>query len=147
MSHLDTKFHVLPTHAVISVFATKAAVDSLLTDLKAAGFDDDKIQQRYGAEGLQLVDPDGSHHGFWAKILRGYQRLSGMEARLLDEVETALKANQYALRVDTDSSEAQQSAVLTAMLAHTDKSVFYVGHGTITVLHVGKNYYNAQADG
>ena len=144
-NQVDEHFHILPRNAVISVFSNQAALDGVISALQQAGFAADKLHHRHGEEGLRLVDPDGSHHGLWARLLRSYQRLAGMEARLLEEVEAALKHGEYAVRVDTDGSETQRAAALNTMLLHTDKSIFYTGSGTITVLHVGKNYYNAQA--
>lgn len=147
MNQVNEQFHIfLPKKAVISVFSNQAALDSVMGALQQAGFAADKLQYKHGEEGLRLIDPDGSHHGLWARLLRSYQRLAGMEARLLEEVEAALKHGEYAMRVDTDGSETQRATALHTMLLHTDKSIFYTGTGTITVLHVGKNYYDAQAN-
>ncbi|MEM7798689.1 MAG: hypothetical protein AAF633_05830, partial [Chloroflexota bacterium] len=93
---------------------------------------------------LEVIDPDGSHGGFWGRFIRWYQRLGGPEARMLEQVELALKNNEFAIRVDIDDSDEKRDSVSAAMEDHTNRTIFYILGGTISVLKMGENYYDPE---
>lgn len=138
------EFHLAPHHAVVSIFTSKESLDVVIATLKDAGFQDDHLRFQFGEEGLKTIDPDGSHHGFWGRLMRGYQRLVGTEASIIKAVELALKNGEYVLRVDTDGSDEKRDLALEAMQSQTDRSIIYFGGGTISVLKLGKNHYDPE---
>ena len=138
------EFHLAPYHAVVSIFTNKENLDVVISSLKEAGFQDDQLRFQFGEEGLKTIDPDGSHHGFWGRLMRGYQRLVGTEASTIKAVELALKNGEYVLRVDTDGSDEMRDVALEAMQSQTDRTIIYFGSGTISVLKMGKNHYDPE---
>ncbi|MEM7118833.1 MAG: hypothetical protein AAF614_40825 [Chloroflexota bacterium] len=134
-------FQSIPHNSIITFLSTEEVLENASLALKAAGIKEEQIHCAYGEEGLRRIDPDGSHHGLWARIVRTVQRLAGAEARLIEQVEDALKHGDYILRVETDGSEVMKDSILKTIESYTEKSIFYVGSGTISALKAGKNYY------
>jgi len=132
--------------SILSVFTTKEDVDEVLAKLQKAGFSDEKIAVGHGQAHLDQIDLDGSRHGVVTKFVRQYQRSAGAEAYMIRQSEVALKHGEYTILVRTDGSEEQQVAVQDVMISHTEKSIFYCGRFTITILQLGKNYYNPEAN-
>ena len=137
-------FHLSPHYAVVSIFTSKENLEAAMSMLKEAGFQDDHVRFQFGEEGLKTIDPDGSHHGFWGRLMRGYQRLSGTESIVIKSVELALKNGEYVLRVDTNGSDEQRDLAKQAMQSKTDRTIFYFGNGTISVLKIGANHYEPE---
>ncbi|MCP4417364.1 MAG: hypothetical protein GY805_12135 [Chloroflexi bacterium] len=128
----------LPVNKVVTVLETKETADNAITVLMAAGFAENDIYLHHGEQGQQYIDADGSRHGFLAKLVRVYQRLQGIEKRMLDDAEAGLNAGHYLIGVQTDGSEEQQIKGRDALAAFTDQHIYFCGRFTITILEFAK---------
>ncbi|MEM7034989.1 MAG: hypothetical protein AAF629_35950 [Chloroflexota bacterium] len=124
-----------PVNRVLCIVENKDKLDSALAALKQAGFNDEAVGVLQGQEGLDYLDPDGSHHGIWGRILRFLQH-HGDEAQLFEQTEAALKSGYYAIGVLTDGSDEQKALALEAVKPHAmfDSAIYFAGHGTLELL-------------
>lgn len=125
---------MLPTNKVVSFAETQEAIDAMTVDLLSAGFDDESIYVHHGEQGKKYIDADGAGRGFLGRLMRSYQRLSGAEARMMDEAESTLEAGQYLIGVQTTGSEQEQVYARDAISPHTDRPIYFCGQFTITIL-------------
>ncbi|MEM7535807.1 MAG: hypothetical protein AAF639_26750 [Chloroflexota bacterium] len=134
------KFHVLPINRVVTAVDDEEIAKTICDALIDVGFDKDKATILHGQEGLDYLDLDGSRHGFFTKMVRKYQSLSGPEARLIEQGQAALDHNRYIVSVWTGGSEEDRFRAFEIMSPHTERSIFFCGHSMISVLKVGQNY-------
>lgn len=131
----------LPINKVLTFAPTEADAEAMVAALIRAGFTPDEIQIHHGEEGEQYIDADGSRRGFVSKMMRSYQRLSGVEARMLKEAEAALAAGFYLIGVQTDGGEDERMRARDAMDAHTTYTIYYCGKSTIMMLANWENHW------
>ncbi len=127
---------LLPYNKVVTRIETETGKQTAVAALVAAGFDEPNIYVHHGEQGEAYLDVDGSARGFVGRLVRGYQRLQGIEKQMLDDAEDAIKAGHYLVGVQTDGSEEQQIAARDALAPHTDYNVYWCGKFTITILKV-----------
>lgn len=127
---------LLPYNKVVTRIETEAGKEAAVAALVAANFAESDIYVHHGEQGEQYLDIDGSAHGFIGRLVRGYQRLQGVEKKMMDDAEDALKAGHYLVGAQTDGSEAQQIAARDALAPQTDYNVYWCGRFTITILAV-----------
>lgn len=125
-----TSFRMVPpSNTVIAVLPDQASVDQLLVALTQAHYGDDKVEVMHGQAGLDTVDPDGTAHGMWTRMLRDFQKFTtGVEDRVLTAVQKALEDDKYLVVVSTDGSEEQIQEVLALLRAHGGTSIFFFGY-------------------
>lgn len=129
-----SKWKILPTNKVVTAVITKEEADLIKTAVVAAGFDEDNIMIHHGEAGKQYIDSDGSEHGFFAQMMRTYQRLAGPEKKMLDMAESTLNAGGYLIGIQTDGSDEQQAAIYAAVGPLTTSHVFFCTKFTIIQL-------------
>ena len=131
-----TQFRTSPNNRVVSTFKTKADVEAMVKEIQAAGFKNDghTIGIHHGEEGMDFIDPEGSRHGFFARLTRARQRLGSWEASMLEQVEAALNSNQYVASVLTDSSQKQRMFIRDIMKKYTSQTIYYQGNYSIEIL-------------
>lgn len=125
---------ILPINKVVSVVETQEAADVVTASAAAAGFKSDDIFIHHGESGKEYIDPDGSHKGFFAQLMRSYQRLSGPEKRMLDMSESALEAGHYLVGIQTNGSEEMRHLAHDVIEPHTNYAIYFCGKFTITVM-------------
>jgi hypothetical protein len=89
--------------------------DEVCCDLMNAGFDNSKIDESVGTEGLEFLDPDGVNHGFLTKVVRTWQRVAqGEELAYLKRVKASLKEGHVVLSVPalTDIARGKVTEIL-----------------------------------
>ena len=101
-------------------------VPKLVGDLMDLDVDLDSVQVYRGRRGLEELSPDDQ--GFLTRIARTVQRI-GYEGRILDRVETELKAGHALVAVAAD--EEHHSKVIEAMKAHGAHDMHRYGRFTI----------------
>ena len=131
-----SQFRATPDYRVVSTFETQDNVNALRDELQTAGFKDDgnAIGVHHGDTGKQFIDPDGSRHGFFARLYRAVQRLPSWEASMLEQVEDALNNNHYVVSVLTDGSPQQRLKVRDIMQKHTQQRIYYRGLYSMEIL-------------
>ena len=134
------KFRVLPVNGVITAVDTEEIANTVCDALIESGFDKDKATTLHGQEGLDYLDLDGSRHGFFAKMVRKYQSLSGPEARMIEQGQAVLEHGRYLVALWTDGSEEERFRAFEIMAPYTERSIFFCGRSIISVLKVGQNY-------
>lgn len=146
----ENKFRLnTPAHLVVCTIIKQSVVDTLVTDLTNAGYkkgadvaelDMEEIEEGtihigHGEETLKSIDPDGTYHGGFARVLRTLQKFTtGVDERTLNAVEEALTSGHYLIGVMTDGSDAQRDEVHALMQAHSGTHIFYAGNGYTQLL-------------
>ena len=139
----ENKFRLnTPAHLVVCTITERSVVDLLVTDLTNAGYkkgadvaeldlaeiEEGTIHIGHGAETLKIIDPDGTYHGGFARVLRTLQKFTTeVDERTLNAVEEALTSGKYLVGVMTDGSDAQRDEVHALMQAHSGTHIFYAG--------------------
>lgn len=129
---------ILPYNKVVTTIETETKANQAVAALTAAGVSEENITLYHGKQAEQFLDLDGSQSGFFFKLVRRYQRLQGLEKKMMDEGEAALKAGHYLLGVQTDGSHEQQIQARDAMKPYTANYIYFCGHIAITVLAIGE---------
>jgi hypothetical protein len=95
---------------VYAVIDDAQGLDAAVDALFAAGHDSDDVTILCGAEGVALLDPDGSRHGRLGRLVRTVQNF-GPERQQLREVEEELWRGHFAVGVHvTDGGEKDRAA-------------------------------------
>ena len=104
-------------------------VPKLMGDLMDLDVNLDSVQVYRGRRGMEELSP--TDEGFLTRIARTVQRI-GYEGRILDRVETELKAGHALVAVEVD--EEHHSKVIKAMKAHGAHDMHRYGRFTIVDL-------------
>lgn len=144
-----TEFRASPVYRVVSTLTTKADVDAMVKELQAVGFKNDgnMIGIHHGESGKDFIDPDGSRHGFFARLTRARQRLGSWEASMLEQVDEALNAGQYVTSVLTDDSQQQRTLIRDIMKKYANRTIYYHGYYSMEILYQPQNVTNSQFSG
>ena len=124
-----------PPNSVIGTIPDQASLDSLRADLAQAGYPESALEAIHGQAGLDYIDPDGSAHGLWGRIVRGFQQFTtGVEERIGRVTKQALLDGKYIVVVHTDASEAQIQQVQQLMSANGGVEIFFFSHTVFRLL-------------
>ncbi len=133
-SHEEHAKGILPIHKVVTVIDQKEGVDAALAALAEVGIADDDIMVHHGAEAVTYFDLEGEHSSKLRNLVRRYQRLQGIEKKMLDDVEIGLKNGSYMIGVDTHGKEDLQMPIVDALKPSTKHHIYYCGRFTISIL-------------
>lgn len=134
------EFYMLPTDCVVTVFDNQDVAEKVARRLLELGFEDSQISVLYGAEAEEFLDLDGTRHGFFTRLLRKYQQLTGPESFMIAQAEAALEHGRFLLSAKTDGGESERQKAYEAMASHTERTIYFCGQFTMTILKVGQNY-------
>ena len=141
----DGSFKLLPKNRIVTGATTKADVDLMVQAVLSIGLPIDHIMALRGKEADDLLDLDGSRHGFLTRLIRKYQHLQGPEQHMLDQAMALVAHDRYIISFFTDGDEELTRDVFEAIKPFTERTVYYCGHFTITYLNFGKNYNQEKA--
>src|SRR5256885_12578057 len=94
-----------PSHHVCAIIHNRDDASRALDSLIKSGVKEEDIEILYGREGIDLLDPKGINHGFFAKIARKFQSFGDMEKLLVHIYETALRHGAYVFVIPSYSAE------------------------------------------
>ena len=136
----NKEFHLLPTNRVVTAVDNKEIADKMEQALLNAGLEANDINVMHGEAAEEFLDLDGSRHGFFTKLLRKYQQLTGPESFMIAQAEAAIEYDRYIVSAKTDGDEEERQRAFEIMAPLTERTVYFCGQFTITILKVGKNY-------
>ena len=111
LKHDNAHFTVYPTNRVVAFLDQRDKADAAVESLRKNGFDDNEIDESFGEEGLHFIDPDGEHHGLWAKFVRGWQNLAqGEEKAFFDLVKDELTQGHVLVSVPVETEDQRYQA-------------------------------------
>jgi hypothetical protein len=116
-----------PTDHTAGFFDSDQDVKEFLADLSASEFDFDKeaCDDLAGAEGLEVVDLSGTHHGLYARFIRMSQKFFGTgEWELVEKADLELKLGHHLLAVPT-LQENQKEIIAGLMKKHGGHDIRY----------------------
>ena len=102
-----------PNQRVCAIIDRRDDASQALDALIKSGANEEDIEILYGKEGIDLLDPEGTGHGFFSKIARKFQTFSEMGKTLIRMYESALLHGGYVFVVpsysDTDKESIRKS--------------------------------------
>ena len=70
----EKRFYTYPMNRIAAIVDDVPALDDALGRLEAVHVDMDAVHVLSGPEGRRRLDPEGTSHGWWARLLRLLQR-------------------------------------------------------------------------
>jgi hypothetical protein len=116
-----------PTHAVTAFFPPGEDIRPVLKELSAAGFPDDVIEAFTGSEGLEKLDPEGRHHGWWVRFKRAINDMFFEDDQEFWRAEQILKAGGSVVAVFTFKDREKKERAAGILKAHHGQDVMYWG--------------------
>jgi len=116
-----------PTHAVTAFFPSGEDIRPVLKELSAAGFPDDVIEAFTGPEGLEKLDPEGRHHGWWVRFMRTIDDMFLEDDQEFRRAEQVLKAGGSVVAVFTFKDSEKKERAAKILEAHRGQDVMYWG--------------------
>lgn len=116
-----------PIHAVTAFFPPGEDVRPVLNELSAAGFPDDVIQAFTGTEGLEKLDPEARHHGWWVRFMRAIEDTFFEDDQEFRRAEQILKAGGSVVAVFTFKDREKKKRAAEILAAHHGRDVMYWG--------------------
>src|SRR5437016_12394288 len=84
-----------PSHRVCAIIDERDDASRALDALIKTGTKEEDIEILYGREGIDLLDPRGTGHGYFAKIAKKFQSFGALGKTLIRVYETALRRGGY----------------------------------------------------
>lgn len=122
-----------PENAIVGAVDDPDAVEGVLRDLEAAGFDDSGVRVFGGESGVQRIDPTGERHGFGGQLTRSLQALMGIEQEHTRRHVEELDAGHFLVGVTSDD-EATTARVRDILAAHGGHFINYYSRWTARTL-------------
>ena len=94
-----------PNHRVCAIIDERSDASDVLDALIKMGGKEDEIEILNGREGVGLLDPDGKHHGFFAKVARMLQAYGDVERKSMHVYETALKKGAFVFIIPAENED------------------------------------------
>jgi hypothetical protein len=84
-----------PSERVCAIIDEREDASQALDALIKSGAKEEDIEILYGKEGIDLLDPQGTGHGFFSKISRKFQSFGEIGKTLIRIYESALRQGGY----------------------------------------------------
>ena len=97
-----------PSHRVCAIIDERDEASTALDSLIKSGAKEEDIEILYGREGIDLLDPQGTGHGFFSKMAKKLPSFGDMEKKLMHIYESALVHGGYVFVVPADSEEEKE---------------------------------------
>jgi hypothetical protein len=98
-----------PNQRVCAIIDQRDDASQALDALIKSGANEEDIEILYGKEGIDLLDPKGTGHGFFSKISCKFQTFSEMGKTLIRMYESALRRGGYIFVVPSYSDADKES--------------------------------------
>lgn len=98
-----------PSHRVCAIIDQRDEASSALDALIKSGAKEEDIEILYGREGIDLLDPQGTGHGFFSKMAKKLPSFGDMEKKLMHIYESALLHGGYVFVVPANSDEEKET--------------------------------------
>lgn len=135
---------VYPTGKVVGIAADREILDAVYGALDASGIGEDRVGILAGQAGADRLDPQGDKRGPLATALRTVQKALGEEATRIEQLNDAVEAGKYVVKVDLpeedegeDAFEAEKRAIGNALHDAGATNVAYYGKFAIEELQLG----------
>ena len=117
-------FFVRPKNAVLAIVPSDR-LDECTAALAAAGVDLARVDVLQGQAGVQILDFDGTEHGFWAHVVRTLQKL-GSASNERENYARALEDGSSVVIVPVVDS-AEVDACARVLLEHGGRRILHLG--------------------
>src|SRR5258708_22733302 len=98
-----------PSHRVCAIIDERNNASQALDGLIKSGTKEEDIEILYGREGIDLLNPKGNSHGFFAKIAQKFQSFGDLGKTLIRIYEAALRRGGYVFVVPSyDENDKDQ---------------------------------------
>jgi hypothetical protein len=121
----EDKSFAYPSHRMVAILDSEAAVQSALGELRKIGIDGSRVDVLQGQRGVEILDPGGERHGIVGKVLRLAQR-TAEEGNALKAHRAALIAGKQIIYV-TVKGKQQKSKVASALTTGGAYHLAYFG--------------------
>lgn len=118
---------------MVGVIDNPDAVDEVLRDLQAAGFDDAAVSVLAGDLGVQRIDQTGERHRFRGRLIRELQVLGDYERTHTQRHVEELEAGRFVVLVGV-TDDASKKRVRDILGAHGGHFIYYYSRWTATEL-------------
>lgn len=98
-----------PSHRVCAIIDERDAASKALDALIKIGVKEEDIEILYGREGIDLLDPQGTGHGFFSKMAKKLPSFGDMEKKLIHLYESALLHDGYVFVVPANSDKDKET--------------------------------------
>ena len=138
LMHNKENFESYPSNKVVAIVDDKYEADEAIHDLSLNGFDESKIDESVGSDGLKFLDPDGRSHGWGTKVVRMWQNLAqGEEYKYLNRIRDNLKRGHAVVSVPVKDLNSRIKAA-KILAEHNGKDIRYYGQLFVEHLDVQK---------
>jgi len=97
-----------PSHRVCAIIDEREDASQALDALIKSGANEEDIEILFGREGIDLLNPEGTSHGFFAKIARKFQSFGDMGKTLIRIYESALRRGGYVFVIPSYSDNDKE---------------------------------------
>ncbi len=132
----DGEFIGYPRDYVLGIFDERAATESVVTELIAAGFGESELLVLTQPSDARQVDEEGAHHGIDAAAERTVQELGDKDT--LDEYAKALRAGCAVIGARAEDEDQREQAN-TIMQESGGQSIRYFGRFVVEDLDTAPN--------
>lgn len=122
-----------PEHKLAAVLPGQVAVDAVIGELSRLGMDVAQVYVLHGAQGVEIFDQKGEHHGWRTHVSRAFKSL-GVDGNMLENYNEALEDGKSLVLVPLPGNQPRQE-LIDILRDHGGGDINYFTYGSMETIY------------